>query len=141
LIAATSDQSSAVVWAKTNTNIGATAENIGTGLSNTNLIIANQGNTGTYGAKIARDYTGGGYTDWFLPSAQELHQLYLATNLLGANALGSNAYYLSSTEYSTTNFIYEGTMPDYYKTPGSGAYPAGTTKTNNPLRVRAIRSF
>jgi hypothetical protein len=141
LIAATSDQSSAVVWAKTNTNIGATAENIGTGLSNTNLIIANQGNTGTYGAKIARDYTGGGYTDWFLPSAQELHQLYLATSLLGANALGSNAYYLSSTEYSTTNFIYEGTMPDYYKTPGSGAYPAGTTKTNNPLRVRAIRSF
>jgi len=76
LIAATSDQSSAVVWAKTNTNIGATAENIGTGLSNTNLIIANQGNTGTYGAKIARDYTGGGYTDWFLPNAQELHQLY-----------------------------------------------------------------
>jgi len=141
LIAATTDQSSAVVWAKTNTNIGATAENIGTGLSNTNLIIANQGNTGTYGAKIARDYTGGGYTDWFLPSAQELHQLYLAASLLGANALGSNAYYLSSTEYSTTNFIYEGTMGDYYKTPGNGAYPAGTTKTNNPLRVRAIRSF
>ena len=141
LIAATTDQSSAVVWAKTNTNIGATAENIGTGLSNTNLIIANQGNTGTYGAKIARDYTGGGYTDWFLPSAQELHQLYLAASLLGANALGSNAYYLSSTEYSTTNFIYEGTMPDYYKTPGNGAYPAGTTKTNNPLRVRAIRYF
>jgi hypothetical protein len=141
LIAATSDQSSAVVWAKTNTNIGATAENIGAGLSNTNLIIANQGNTGSYGAKIARDYTGGGYTDWFLPSAQELHHLYLATSLLGANALGSNAYYLSSTEYNTTNFIYEGTQPDYYKTPGDGAYPAGTTKTNNPLRVRAIRSF
>jgi hypothetical protein len=141
LIAATSDQSSAVVWAKTNTNIGATAENIGAGLSNTNLIIANQGNTGSYGAKIARDYTGGGYTDWFLPSAQELHKLYLATSLLGANALGSNAYYLSSTEYNTTNFIYEGTQPDYYKTPGDGAYPAGTTKTNNPLRVRAIRSF
>ena len=141
LIAATSDQSSAVVWAKSNTNIGATAENIGTGLSNTNLIIANQGNTGTYGAKIARDYSGGGYTDWFLPSAQELHQLYLAASLLGANALGSSAYYLSSTEYSTTNFIYEGTMGDYYKTPGNGAYPAGTTKTNNPLRVRAIRSF
>jgi hypothetical protein len=141
LIAATSDQSSAVVWAKTNTNIGATAENIGAGLSNTNLIIANQGNTGSYGAKIARDYTGGGYTDWFLPSAQELHKLYLATSLLGANALGSNAYYLSSTEYNTTNFIYEGTQPDYYKTPGDGAYPAGTTKTNNPLRVRPIRYF
>jgi hypothetical protein len=141
LIAATSDQSSAVVWAKTNTNIGATAEGIGAGFSNTNLIIANQGNTGSYGAKIARDYNGGGYTDWFLPSAQELHKLYLAASLLGANALGSNAYYLSSTEYNTTNFIYEGTQPDYYKTPGDGAYPAGTTKTNNPLRVRAIRYF
>jgi len=141
LIAATSDQSNGVDWAKTNTNIGATAENIGYGLSNTNLIIANQGNTGTYGAKIARDYNGGGYTDWFLPSAQELHTLFLATSLLGVNALGSNTYYLSSTEYSTTNCIYEGTMGDYYKQPGNGAYPAGTTKTYNGLHVRAIRSF
>lgn len=108
----------------------------GTGLANTNLIILNQGNSGSYAAKIARDYTGGGYTDWYLPSAEELHKM------VGVTALNLSNYYHSSTEYNSTNAIYEGlTIGDFYRTPGTGSYPSGTTKTGNPPNVRAIRSF
>jgi hypothetical protein len=136
LIAATTNQSNGVNWAKTTSVTGATGTAIGTGLANTNLIIANQGNSGSYAAKIARDYTGGGYTDWYLPSAEELHKM------VGVTALNLSTYYHSSTEYNSTNAIYEGlTIGDFYRTPGTGSYPSGTTKTGNPLNVRAIRSF
>ena len=136
LIAATANQSNGVNWAKTASVTGATGTAIGTGLANTNLIITNQGNTGSYAAKIARDYTGGGYTDWYLPSAEELHKM------VGVTALNLSTYYHSSTEYNSTNAIYEGlTIGDFYRTPGTGSYPSGTTKTGNPLNVRAIRSF
>lgn len=136
LIAATSNQSNGVNWAKTASVTGATGTAIGTGLANTTLIIANQGNSGSYAAKIARDYTGGGYTDWYLPSAEELHKM------VGVTALNLSTYYHSSTEYNSTNAIYEGlTIGDFYRIPGTGSYPSGTTKTGNPLNVRAIRSF
>ena len=68
LIAATADQSEGIQWYNgTNIVTGATGTAIGTGLTNTNAIIAAQG-SGSYAASIARDYNGGGYTDWFLPS-------------------------------------------------------------------------
>jgi hypothetical protein len=68
LIAATSDQSSGnAPWSK-NTNITrATAQSIGSGLDNTTKIISSQG-SGTYAAKIARDYVANVYSDWYLPS-------------------------------------------------------------------------
>ena len=136
LIAATTNQSNGVNWAKTASVTGATGTAIGTGLANTNIIITNQGNSGSYAAKIARDYTGGGYTDWYLPSAEELHKM------VGVTALNLSTYYHSSTEYNSSNAIYEGvTIGDFYRTPGTGSYPSGTTKTGNPLNVRAIRSF
>lgn len=136
LIAATSNQSNGVNWALTASVTGATGTAIGTGLANTNLVIANQGSAGSYAAKIARDYTGGGYADWYLPSAEELHKM------VGVTALNLSTYYHSSTEYNSTNAIYEGlTIGDFYRTPGTGSYPSGTTKTGNPLNVRAIRAF
>ena len=101
LIAAIVDQSSnAKWWNGTITTTGATATALGTGLSNTNLIIASQGNTGTYAAKLCRDYHGGGYTDWFLPSKDELHKLYQNRTLIGGFIDSS---YWSSTEY-TSNY-------------------------------------
>ena len=63
LIAATEDQSSGIQWYNgTNILIGATGTAIGTGLTNTNAIIAAQG-SGSYAASIARAYNDGGYPD------------------------------------------------------------------------------
>ena len=55
------------------TLIGATAQSYSNGLTNTNAIIAQTGaaaNT-TYAAGIARLFAGGGFSDWYLPSAWE----------------------------------------------------------------------
>jgi len=97
LIAATSDQSTGIRWYNGSyTSTGATGTAIGTGLSNTNTIIASQGATATsYAAGLARAHNGGGYTDWYLPSKDELNKLY--TNKTAIGGFASNGYW-SSTE-------------------------------------------
>ena len=106
LIAAVQDQSSGLRWYNgSNTTTGASATTIGTGSANTDAIIAAQGPTETsYAAGLARAYTGGGYTDWFLPSKDELNKMYLnraTINTTAASNSGSdfgNSSYWSSTE-------------------------------------------
>ncbi|MBT3872313.1 MAG: DUF1566 domain-containing protein [Flavobacteriaceae bacterium] len=97
LIAATEDQSEGIQWYNGSYVLtGATGTAIGTGLTNTNAIIAAQGPTETsYAAGLARAYNGGGYTDWFLPSKDELNQLYLNKAAIGG--FTANPYW-SSTE-------------------------------------------
>jgi hypothetical protein len=97
LIAATADQSSGIQWYNGDYIVtGATGTAIGTGSANTDAIIAAQG-SGSYAASIARDYNGGGYTDWFLPSKDELNQLYENKT---ANSGFTDAWYWSSTEFN-----------------------------------------
>jgi hypothetical protein len=96
LIAATEDQSEIQWWNGSYVFAGATGTAIGTGLANTNAIIAAQG-SGSYAASIARDYNGGGYTDWYLPSKDELNQLYVNSAAIGGFT-GIFGYW-SSTEY------------------------------------------
>ena len=106
LIAAVADQSSGIRWSNgISFTTGATGTAIGTGSANTTAIIAAQGATETsYAAGLARAYTGGGYTDWFLPSKDELNKMYLnraTINTTAASNSGSNFatnYYWSSTE-------------------------------------------
>jgi hypothetical protein len=106
LIAAVADQSSGIRWYKGSYSAtGAIATAIGTGSANTDAIITVQGATETsYAAGLARAYTGGGYTDWFLPSKDELIKMYLKKGDINTTALangGSNfatVYYWSSTE-------------------------------------------
>ena len=102
LIAAVADQSSGIRWYNGSyVTTGATSTAVGTGSANTDAIINVQGATETsYAAGLARAYTGGGYTDWFLPSKDELNQMYInKTTLEGVSGFTAfSDYYWSSTE-------------------------------------------
>jgi hypothetical protein len=131
LIAATSDQSTGIQWSNGSfTTTGATGTAIGTGLSNTNTIISSQGPTATsYAAGLARAYKGGGYTDWYLPSKNELAKLY-AMKLLGFGGFASGLYWSSSEDDNLLAWL------QYF---GNGVqYRASKDYT---YYVRAIRAF
>jgi hypothetical protein len=66
------------------------------GFANTAAIINVQGNTGVYAAKLCKDYRGGGYGDWFLPSKDQLNILFSQKTVVGNF---TNQIYWSSTEY------------------------------------------
>lgn len=131
LIAATSEQSTGIQWYNgSNTTTGTTGTAIGAGLSNTNTIIAIQGATSTsYAAGLARAYLGGGYTDWYLPSRDELNKLY-AMKVLGFGGF-SDVVYWSSTEAVFNAAWIQLFLDGYqdYANKVNGAY------------VRAIRAF
>ena len=82
---------------------GATGISIGSGLDNTSKIINIQG-AGDYAASSSSAYRGGGYSDWFFPSKEELNQIFLNKNTInsasssngGANL--NNSWYWSSSE-------------------------------------------
>jgi hypothetical protein len=97
LIAAAADQSTAIQWYNGSyVTTGATGTAIGTGSSNTVAIVKTQ-IAGSYAASLCSDLVLGGYYDWYLPSKDELNQLYLNKAAIGGFA---NAYYWSSTEYN-----------------------------------------
>ncbi len=131
LIAAPSDQSTSIVWWNGSYVTSATGRAIGTGLANTNTIIAAQG-SGTYAASICRSLTLTGYSDWYLPSEDELNTLYLNQTAIGGFA---SAYYWSSTQDSLSRSINQNFASGYMT--GFQAAP----KKYLTYPVRAVRSF
>lgn len=96
IIAAPSDQSSNIQWYNgSDTTTGATATALGTGMENTDSIIAAQG-AGNYAASICKNLSLGGHMDWYLPSQYELNLLYI--NRIAIGGFNTSNYYWSSTE-------------------------------------------
>ncbi len=95
------------------TNLG-----IGEGKNNTALLVSAMGNvaysqdsgvqTYIYPAKMCEELDFGGYTDWFLPSYDELQILYEKQAIIGfVDTMPGTAYYWSSSEnYLTTSSAY-----------------------------------
>ena len=134
LICALADQTTTtgIRWNNgTNVTTNATATAIGSGSANTTAIIGFQGTGNTHAAGLTRGNNGGGYTDWFLPSLNELNQLYI--NRLAAITSYYTSPYWTSTEVSSTN----ARSIDFSN---GSTVTAGLTKTSL-YRVRAIRKF
>ena len=127
LISAPFDQGQAEWGCYGTTMSGADGSAIGTGAQNTIDIEAGCTTAGT-AADICANLTLGGYSDWFLPSKDELNEMYQNKSTIGGFA---NSGYWSSTEYDN-----DYAWIQYFSYGGQGSpYKSGSAS------VRAIRAF
>ncbi len=126
LEAAPSDQGTAA-WGCSGTSTGATGTAIGTGAANTATITGLACGAGS-AAALASSYGGGGCTDWFLPSQDELNELYLQRAVVSGFAAG---LYWSSTDADVTNA----------RNQHFGTGSPGLGNKIGAVFVRAVRSF
>ncbi|MDC3305716.1 collagen-like protein [Flavobacteriales bacterium] len=137
LIAAPTDQSfGASEWGCSGTSIN-TGSAIGQGAQNT-LFIESGCTTQYIAADLCANLTLGGFSDWFLPSRYELIEMQQnigqGDNLGLGNVGGfANAYYWSSTQYSSSSAAVK-----YFNTSSSGV---NYHQKDNTYHVRAIRAF
>lgn len=115
--------------------VGIDAQNtaIGSGLGNTATIVAAYdaaGGIAGYAAELCDDFSYGGYSDWFLPSLNELNAMYQQFSAEYV-AAGVTSYFWTSTEITMAN-AYAYSLSDWTGQPYGKAYLA---------RVRAIRQF
>jgi hypothetical protein len=132
LIAAPGNQTSQDThWGCPGNTIGGTSSAIGTGQANTTAILIGCSEAGI-AARICADLELNGYDDWFLPSKDELYQMYLHAGLIGGPW---GDYYWSSSEYDANcawSFAF------FNGTWDRGPY---YSKNFNRSWVRAVRSF
>jgi hypothetical protein len=132
LIAATADQNgdATIAWSNiTDTLVVTTGTALGTGQANTTAIVGQEGCT-SGAAWLCNNLTEGGYSDWFLPSKDELNQLCLNQVAIGGFVDTYNYYWSSSeggADYSWNQDFDDGSQ--YY------VFKFGKT------RVRAVRAF
>ena len=107
---------------------GSFSSAVGFGAENTRLINAECATTGIP-SRLADAATAGGFTDWFIPSADELALMYSQLKLEGLSNL-NGADYWSSTQISDNSA--------HYQWMGGSA---GPTDKINALSVRPIRAF
>jgi hypothetical protein len=132
--------STAQVWSNIDQiQIGATAQSVWNGLSNSIAIVAQAGHTNS-AAALCLNSNNGGQSDWYLPSIQELHLLWTnyfdvakkLSQLSGATQLSAANYWSSTEENATYAFRF------YF---GAGIPNSFTKNSPTPTWVRAIRAF
>lgn len=121
---------------------GADGVLIGTGYQNTvdvlNFITKYQDTRGTKQAQLVKSYNGGGKTDWFIPSKDELNELYKNRLIVGGFSADVtrewSSHYWSSTESGKYFFSF------YCQNFISGTVDDNCTR-NSYNYVRPIRAF
>jgi hypothetical protein len=121
----TSDESGYYQWKTSNTSTSGTSTAIGSGYTNTYTAMAG---TAHPAAQRARNATYGGYTDWFLPSKDELNLMYGQKGVIGGFA---SVLYWSSSEYGS-NYAWS----QYFGNGYQDYYGKADTR-----RVRVVRAF
>lgn len=120
-------------WGSFGTLIGGTGKGIGTGQSNTTIIVTwlNSHGETDCAAQLCDALVYGGYSDWFLPSKDELNLVFTNLKVYGVGGFDDD-YYWSSSESSA----YDAWGPS----PSTVAISTAPLKDNH-LRVRAVRVF
>jgi len=131
LEAAPSDQSTSAVWGCYGEAIsGADGTAVGTGEQNTIDIETGCTTPGT-AADICANLSLGGYSDWFLPSKDELNLMYENLYLEGVGGFADTNYWSSSELYFYLNAWVQSFG-------GGGQFDAAKKYT---YQVRAVRAF
>ena len=129
LVATVADISLGATWGCYGTTTGAGGTVIGTGNQNTINIMDGCATVGI-AARLCGELVQGGYSDWYLPSKDELNKLYLNQTAIGG--FNNNKYYWSSTEFDL-NYAWK----QYFS---NGDQFSSHLKSTTSY-VRAIRAF
>ena len=140
LIATVADKSTGIIWAvsayQTTVVPGADGTAIGTGNQNTIDIVAQNGAGSTFAAGLCSNLVEGGYSDWYLPSKDELNKLFLNHVAIGGFETTTRPYYWSSSEIQgAASSAWGQKFDDDYQS------QYGVDKLKNTFRVRAVRAF
>jgi len=128
LIAKSSNEPSDLPWGCSGTNLtGADGTAIGTGAQNT-VDIVTECAEADIAARKCSDLVFNGYNDWYLPSKDELNQLYINKAAIGGFDSGD---YWSSSETSSSDARWQDFGTGSFGSNGKGFY----------FRVRSVRSF
>ena len=128
IIATNSNQSTGSQWGCSGISIAGTSLTLSTGIANTNAIVSGCTNL-TIAAAICNNLTFGGYTDWYLPSIDDLSKLYSNRIVLGGFV--ATAYWSSSQASATTAYSFS----------FSSGLASNISAKNSLMYVRAIRYF
>ena len=127
----------AAIWGCNGTEIvGADSLTVGSGLQNTEDILATCQTAGI-AARVANDLVAQEYSDWYLPSKEELKYIWLNSFIISERSIalggdGLDSYYWSSSEYDADH--------SWCWDLKFGADDHSYSK-ETPARVRAIRTF
>lgn len=126
LIATPTDQSSGIIWGCPGTLVG-TLTALGTGQANTSAIVSACG-AGT-AAQLCDALVVGGFSDWYLPSKDELFKLVSVGTSIGMTSV----CYWTSSEINSANSYMADPTPFSFASTKNSPVCAG--------HVRAVRSF
>jgi hypothetical protein len=119
-------------WSIVNWDVsGAISTDFGSGRNNTQAIIDSQG-AGNYMANDCKNYIQGGYSDWFMPSYNEVEYMRISGTFINFSVL---FFFESSSQFS-----YEGCWVYQCFTP-VGWRTTTKTYTGNTIVTRPIRQF
>ena len=124
-------------WCSDWTNSVATGTAVGTGSANTTAMLTSASPfvaCTSSAPNAVRTYAGGGFTDWFLPSQDELNEMWLYSQVVGFNTatygFASGFYWGSSQGNAVSAWIQD---------LGNGSQGVGGKAS--ALRVRPVRAF
>ena len=140
LVCAVSDQSNNIgaSWGSNTPTIGNVATAIGTGQANTNAILLVH-TQGTNAAKLCNSYTGNGFSDWYLPSKDELNEVYNNKAIIQAmSAANGGANFKNSAYWTSSEHAVDPTraLNQFFNFGSQNSNQKGAI-----FHVRAIRTF